>query len=437
MSYKFPTFKFLAVGLEKLRDPLYRNAFFLILTSALGGLLGLLFWLLVARYYTSEIIGTSASLISLAGFLGFISSLGFGVGLIRFLPSAPSGRNHRINTSFTLAGLTGLGIGLVFLGGLDIWSPSIAFVRNEWPYAAIFLAFTVGFALTPLVDSCFLAARKASYVLQRSLIYGILRLAIPLAAITTLGAFGIFFSFTVALLGALTFSLVLLMPRVYPGFLALPSIRLSGIRDMITYSIGNHIAILLLVIPSGILPLLILTQMSASSAAHFFIAWMMAAYLFVIPASASESLFIEGSHPGTYFTTDLVRSLRFGLLLLVPGVLFLFFAGPFLLGLFGAEYSTEGLGLLRILAISGFFVAINSTFFSFLKVSKRVKELILVSMTSGIGIIVVSYFMLDSFRILGTGIAFLSVQAAISSYVLVRNLGVSKGLAKRMIGIQD
>ncbi len=242
----------------------------------------------------------------------------------------------------------------------------------------MFVVLTVGCALTPLVESCFLAARKASYVLQKSLVYNVL-------------------------------------------------------RDMITYSIGNHVATLLLAILSGILPLLILTQMSARSAAHFFIAWMMAAYLFVMPASTSESLFIEVSHPGTYFTTDLVRSLRLGLLLLVPGILFLFFAGPFLLGLFGAEHSTEGLGLLRILAISSFFMAINSTFFSFLKVSKRVNELILLSMISGIGIIVVSYFLLEGFSILGAGIAFLSVQAAISGYVLLRNLGASKRVAKVLI----
>ena len=435
MSYSISSLRFLTLGLEKLKDPLYRNAFLLILNSALGGLLGFLFWLVVARYYTSEAIGVSASLISIAGFLGFLASLGFGIGLIRFLPSAPSGVNHRINTSLTLAGMTGLGIGLVFLGGIDVLAPSLAFVRNEWPYAAMFLAFTVAIALAPVVDSSFLAARKASYVLQKTLVYNIVRLGIPIFAVATLGALGIFFSFAVAALVALTISLVVLMPRVYPGFLALPSLRLSGIRDMVSYSFGNHIASLFLVIPSGVLPLLILARISAPSAAHFFVAWIMAAFLFVIPTALAESLFIEGSHPGTYFTSDLVRSLRMGLLLLVPGVLFLLFAGPFLLGFFGPEYAAEGLGLLRILAISGFFVAVNYTFFSFLKVNKKVRELILLASTFGVGTLVVSYFLLDGLGILGPGIAFLSIQAGISGYVLVRNLGASKRMARRLVRI--
>ncbi len=97
MSYSISYLRILTLRLEKLKDPLYRNAFLLILNSGLGGLLGFLFWLVVARYYTPEAIGISASLISIAGLLGFLVSLGFGIGLIRFLPSAPSGVNHRIN----------------------------------------------------------------------------------------------------------------------------------------------------------------------------------------------------------------------------------------------------------------------------------------------------------------------------------------------------
>lgn len=430
MSQRTSVLKLMNSGWRKLRDPLYRNALFLILTSAFGGLFGFTFWLIAARYYTPDSVGLSASILSLTGLLGSISSLGLGIGLIRFLPSSSEDKNQRINTSLTIAAVTALGIGLVFLVGLDLWSPAIALVRNSPAYSVMFLAFVIGFALTSLVDSSFLAARKASYVLHRSLLFNSLRLPILIIVVASFGALGIFFSFGVAMLGSLLVSLFLLMRRLYPGYLTVPSLRLAGIRDMVGYSMTNHIANLLYALPTGILPLLVLTELSVSSSAHFYVAWLLANLLFVVPISSAQSLFIEGSHPGAYLTGDAIRSLRFSTLLVLPGILFLFFAGPLLLALFGEEYSTAGTGLLRILALSAFFVTINSTYFSLLRVNKRMRELTVLSLIVGVGTVIGAYFTLAPLGLVGPGIAFLSIQASITGYVLLKNIGASKEVAK-------
>ncbi len=425
--------KLMNSGWKKLRDPLYRNALFLILTSAFGGLFGVTFWLIAARYYTSASVGLSASILSLAAFLGSLSSLGLGIGLIRFLPSASEHRNERINTSLTVAAVTALGIGLVFLIGVDLWSPAIALVRNNPSYSVMFLAFVLGFALTSLVDSSFLAARKASYVFHRSLLFNSLRLPLLVIVVTSFGALGIFFSFGAAMLSALLVSLFLLMRRLYPGYLTMPSLQLMGIRDMVGYSMANHIANVLYALPTGILPLVVLSELSVSSSAHFYVAWLLANLLFVVPISSAQSLFIEGSHPGAYLTGDAIRSLRFSLLLVFPGFLFLFLAGPLLLDLFGGQYSTEGAGLLRILAISAFFVTINSTFFTLLRVNKRMRELTVLSLIVGVGIVIGSYFTLAPLGLLGPGIVFLSIQASITGYVLLTNIGSSREVARRVM----
>ncbi len=425
--------RILASSLQRLGDPLYRNAFVLMLASAFGGLAGFAFWLIVARYHTSEALGASASFLALAGLIGSLSSLGLGTGLIRFIPSASTGVNQRINASLTLAGLTALSLGLLFLGGFSVWAPATPPGVDSWSYGLIFLAFTVGFALTPLVDNSFLAARKASYALYRSLIYNGLRLPLPILLATSLGVIGILFSFGVALLLALVIGGIFLLPRLYPGFVPRPSLQLRGMKEMVTYSTRNHTATLLYGLPAGVLPLLVLRELSASSAGHFYVPWIMAGMVFIVPMSTAASLFIEGSHPGTKFAPDAIRSFRFGLLLLIPGVLTLFFFGPFLLGLFGSEYSTEGLALLRILSLSAFFVAINVTFFAYLRVTKRVRELILLSATLGVGIVVTSYFLVGVYGLLGPGLAFLAFQAVVSGYVVVRHLQAAKEVARALI----
>ncbi len=425
--------RIIAVGLERFRDPLYRNASLLMLIAVLGGGSGFAFWLIAARYYTPEEVGVAASLISLASLVGFFSSLGLGAGLIRFLPTSSTSRNRRINASVTLAGVTALGVGLLLLSGLALWAPAVGFVGSSLSYALLFLVFAIGLALAPLVDSSFLGARRASFVLYRSLVYNSVRLPLPLLLATLLGTIGILFSLGVALSLSLGLSLFFLLPRLYPGFSPAPSLRLKGLRDMVNYSLENHVANLLYALPAGLLPLLVLSAVSASSAAHFYMAWILAGFLFLIPASSAASLFVEGSQPGTHFATDAVRSLRFGILVLIPGVLTLFLAGPLLLGLFGVDYSREGVGLLRILAISAFFVAINTTFFSFLRVDKRVKELILLSATLGVGIVIASYLLIGVYGPLGPGLAFLALQAVVSGYVVVRHLPATKEVARALI----
>ncbi len=422
-------------GMEKLGDPLYRNAFFLMLNSALGGGFGFAFWLLVVQFYPSTAVGVSVSLLALAGLIGALSSLGFGQALIRFLPSAKEDTNDRINTSITLALVTAVGVGLIFLASIEVWSPSLAFVKDNLAYGLMFVAFAAAFALTPILESSFLAARRASYVLHRSLIYNGLRLAILVAVVSSLGAFGIFFSVGAALLLAFLVGLIFLLPRLYKGFRAAPSLRLDGVRDMITYSSGNHAANLLSALPRGLLPIMVLAGLSASSSAYFYIAWMIASFLFVIPGASAVSAFIEGSQPGNHLRATTVRSLRFGLILVAPGVVFLLLGGHLVLGLFGVEYSAQGTELLRILALSSFFVAINSIFFTYLRVHKKIGELILLSAALGIGTLVASYFLLGGFGLLGLGIAFLSVQGAISAYVLLRNLGTSMEIAKALVRI--
>lgn len=440
MFRKVPGSKLVPLGLEKLKDPLYRNALFIILTSGLGAIFGFLFWLVVAKFYTSEAVGLSASLLALAAFLGSLSSLGLGFGLINFLPSTSVGKSLFVSTSLTMAAIAALAtlaVAFTFLEALGLLSPSLVFLKDRWPYVVVFISLTVGFALAPIAGSSFLAARKGSYLVLNSLLYNGLRLPLPVLFLPLLGSLGIFSSLGFSLVVSLLVTFLILIPRIYPDFLSSPFFRLKNMREILGYSAGNHVAALFVVLPAGVLPLLILGQLSASSSAHFYIAWMIASFLFAVPLASAYSLFVEGSRSTTNFVQTAIRSFRFGVFLLIPGVLFLFFAGPFILSLFGSEYVNEGLGLLRILVISAFFVAINTTFTSYLRIRKRIGELILLSAIRGVGILSLSYFLLGEFGLLGVGLAFLSTHAAISGYFLLRNIPLSIKVTKGLLRIDE
>lgn len=427
-------FSLFRLGFRRLKEPLFQNASFLMLSSILGGLLGFPFWLIAARFYPAADVGITVSLLAVASLLGALSSLGLETGLVRFLPAMQAGRRRRLNAALTLSAVTAAGVALSFLGGLSLWAPALAFVGESWAFSAALLGFTVAFALTHVVDAGFLAGRRASYHFARTLLFHGTKLPLPILLGTFLGALGLLLSFGVALLLALTVALFVLLPRLYTGFRPTPIFQVQGLRELFTYSVGNHVANVLRGLPSGLLPLLVLLQVSASGAAHFYVAWLLAGLLFVIPLSTASSLFVEGSHPGTVFSRDTVRSLRFGLLLIVPGVLLLVFGGDFLLGLFGVEYST-GLGLLQALAVSALFVTVNATFFAYLRVRKRIPELVLLSLFGGLGTLLGGVLLLPAFGLMGPGLAFLLAEATITGYVVLKHLDTSLRVARELVRI--
>ncbi len=419
--------------LLELGRPLYRNAFLLMFISGVGGVLSFVFWLAAARFYSAEEVGFSASILSLAAFLGSLSSLGLGIGLIRYLPSSPNQR-ELIATSLVVVALVALAVGAIFLF-VGPTSPLLYPGAGSWLQVALFLTLAVGFAMTQIVDSSLLAARDARFVLYRTLLYNLLKIGFVVAVVASLNALGILLSLAGALFVALAASLFLLLPRNYPGLLRASSFALSRVRPIFRYATGNHAANLLYVLPTGLLPLLVLITLSSTSAAHFYVAWILASFLFVIPAASSASLFIEGSHSAGYLAKDTVHSLWLALLLLIPGAALLLVGGPFLLGLFGVEYSQQGLGLVRILAVSAFFVTLNSTYFSFLRVEGGIRELIVLSGILGAGTLVGSSLLMASQGLLAPGIAFLGMHALVSGYIVLRYFHRSALVTERLMRV--
>ena len=113
---------------HQIKDPLYRNSLLLMASTAMTSGLGFFFWMVVARYYTEYEVGIAAAIISAVSVLALISSLGLNVALIRFLAKAEK-PVEMINSFFTINVLIALVVSGIFIAGLDLWSPAIAFVK--------------------------------------------------------------------------------------------------------------------------------------------------------------------------------------------------------------------------------------------------------------------------------------------------------------------
>ena len=105
-------------GLKRLYGvSLYRNAIYLMLNSAALAVLGFVFWILAARFYSTEEVGLAAAIIAAATFLALLSTLGLDYGLIRFMPNSGKKFNSLVNSCFTVSGLAAIVFSLIFLAG--------------------------------------------------------------------------------------------------------------------------------------------------------------------------------------------------------------------------------------------------------------------------------------------------------------------------------
>jgi O-antigen/teichoic acid export membrane protein len=429
----FPPFKVIAEAIdiitsrEKLKQtattPLYSNAFYLMLNTAITSLLGFFFWMIVARFYTEAEVGFSSAIISAISLLALISLVGFNVSLVRFLPHADKPQ-ALINSCYTLSGLISLVIAGICVAGVGFWSPALAFVKQNAIFTAAFVVFALLWTLSSLVDSTFVAGRRAGFVLSKNTIYSVLKLPLPILFVPFFHTFGIVASWGIALAVALAVSIFLFLPKVHDSYKPVPTLRFSLLKDMWRYSGGNYLANLFMTCPSFILPLMVVNILSAEQNAYFYIGWMIAGLLFAIPLAVSTSLFAEGSHFEDKLKENVIRSLKFTYLLLVPAVIVLVLVGKWLLLAFGQSYSANALHLLWVLSLSSLPSALSYIYTGILQVTGRIKELIAIWGFIALGTLLVSYLVMPATGIVGISYAWLGAQTIVAIYVLARRLSV-------------
>jgi O-antigen/teichoic acid export membrane protein len=399
--------------------PLYANASYLILNSVIGSLLGFVFWVIAAKFYTAADVGLAAAIIAAMMLLANLANLGFGFGLIRFLPEAKDKATPMINSSFTLAGLAALVFAIIFLAGLGFWSPTLIFLRQQPLFFASFVLFTIAFTLFNLLNQVFIAERTAKFTFIQGLTAGILKIPISIILAAFFGVFGIFASTGVATSLPMPASVLWFLPRVQKGYIPLPTINKRVIKEIAPYSLGNCLADLLWFTPHLLFPLIVVNTLGAEMNAYFYIAWSIATALFMIPSSISSGLFAEGSYERDLLRVNTVKSLKLCLFILLPAILLVFFIGDKLLLLFGYAYSQNATILLRVLAFSTLPLSINYISLSIKRVQKDMRGIIALSAAIACLSLGLSYFLMIKMELIGIGIGWLAGQSIVALVMLV------------------
>jgi O-antigen/teichoic acid export membrane protein len=391
---------------DRLRNPLYLNSAYIMLNSITGSGIGFIFWIVAAKFYSTEVVGITTALLSSITLITMFSFLGFDQSIIRFFPSGD--KSKLFSTAAIIAFISGTIFCLIYVIGIDIWAPTLSIIKNNF---FIFYIFLIANIMTLLAGSAFLALRKAKYLFMQSLVTGTrLFLLIPFVIF---GALGIFISFGVSYILALLFTLIILYKYdIHPKKLDIKFLNRS-----LHFSMGNYVYGLLFAVPSQIMPILVITILGAESAAYFYIAFALASIPMVIISSFATSLFVEGSY-GEPLKENVKKSIKSIFLILTPVVLLLIFFGEPLLGLISQNY-LNALNIFRLMLVSTFFIVFYNIFISIKRIQKDIKVLIFIGTINAILLIGFNYILMQIFGLIGIGYAWIISYGLLSLFVII------------------
>jgi O-antigen/teichoic acid export membrane protein len=400
-----------SAALQHLRTPLYANAFYLMANTAFLSLSGLLFWAIAARVYDASDVGIGSALIAASTLVASISGLDLGTGLIRFLPSSEQPWSLISTCVAVTLGMSTV-LGIVFVSGVSLWSPDLAFVAQNPPLLVGFVLFTAGSTISALLDNLFVALRRASLTMLKNLFIGFGRIPLLVLLVVPAGTYGIFGSIGLATLPTVTVALWWVRHSVNAPRGEQTWLRRDVVATLMPYSLTNYVAGLVYRAPAMLLPLIVLRQLGPEANASFYVSWMLGGLLCVIPNAISQSLFAEGSRSERDLRDDVIRAVKMSLSLLVPVVVGAFLLADKLLLLFGAAYVQQGAVLLRILALAALPILVNTAYLTVKRVEKQMTPIVLLSALIAGGTLALSCGLMPQLGVEATAVGWLASQAA-------------------------
>lgn len=389
------------------KDSFIKNSYILISDGVSTTLLGFIYWFAATRLYESSDIGIGNSAVSAITLVVSLSVQGFGAGIIRLVPQYPDKENQVINSCLTLSLMLLSLILSIFYIFLPFWSKSLnSFIDGKFLF---FVLFSFSYLYTSLLDCVFIAKRKTQHLLMKNLQLNIIKLLLLLGFILQ-ESNGMYYSWGISSVIICIIETLILKKRVNKSYKpALVFDKELG-KEVLGYSMRNHISDVLGSLPSMILPIMIAELISVNMVAYFTIPWMIVNSLMIIEKSTSQSLFAEISANISELDFMVTKSIKFILFQLSPLLFATLLFGKYILSIFGNEYSSYGYPLLVILTISLIPYSLNTSYFVILRVKKELSTLQLYSFFLTTSIIILSYFMIIRWNLIGIGIAWLSAQ---------------------------
>ncbi len=332
---------------------LLRNAGSLAATTGLTSILGFGFWFVAARHYqTPSVIGYAYTSTNTIALLGTIGIFGLGTMLIGELPKRrdPGG----LFTAAVIASAVGSFIlGLVFPIAARITHAHFPEIDWSLPRMLVFAAGVTLTGATMVFDEGMIGLLRGGVQLWRNTAMSVIKIAalpvIGYLLVKDAYGTGIMAALVIGTAGSMIISVIQLRRT---GLKLWHRPDWQALRGLFKVALNHNWLNLAIVAPARIIPLVVTFAVGETASGVFAIAWMLIAFLFMVPVHLSTVLFAIASASPELIAEKLRFVLRVSLLIGLPVMAALAIGAHFALSLFGnPDYASMGTVPLWLLCI--------------------------------------------------------------------------------------
>lgn len=329
------------------------NSSAMIATTAVNAGLGFIYWWLTARMFTPVAVGTASAAVAAMTLLGYLAVLGLGTMLMGELPRRPERAPSLIASALLIASLAGGVVGLGF-AALSPWlSHELGILAGSLGSAALF-AFGVGLAaLTNVLDQALIGLLLGKTQFWRNTVFAAAKLALlALASFYLVGQSGLLI-YATWIGGILLSLLALLRPALLRGARGIRFER-QVLGQLGRTALSHHLLDMTAQASVLLLPIVVVARLSAELNASFYIAWMLAGFVFMVSNALTNVLYTVGAGHPAALAQQMRLTLKLSFLAALGANLVLFFGAPWILAFFGPSYAEQAVWPLRLLALGAF-----------------------------------------------------------------------------------
>jgi O-antigen/teichoic acid export membrane protein len=351
---------------------LLRDATSLVGTVAVTSGLGVVFWWLAARSFSAAAVGVAGGAVSAMTLGGLLATVGMGTRLMGELPRRRLESGPLIATALAATGVAGLVVGtaLVLVGALvtDRFRDVVASDAG----IAVFVAGVAATSVGMVLDQGYLGLMRGPSLLFRNGASSLLSVAV--LGVMTIGVMGgamaIFASNVAGTLAS--FAAVLLIASGRPEAWRRARPRLQYLREMGRGAPSHHAFNVLLAAPAFVLPIVAVGLLAPPESGAFYIAWLVATGIFLIPSAFTTVLYPAGAAAPANLGANLRFTLAASLVVAVIASAVILPLAGLIMGIFGAHYADSATTPLRLLCLAVFPVIVKQHYVALRRISRTV-----------------------------------------------------------------
>jgi O-antigen/teichoic acid export membrane protein len=362
--------------LLKANKVILTNAGSLIGTWGVTSGLGFVYWWLAARAFVPQEVGIGSASVSIMTLLGTICIMGLGTLLITELPRHPDQAGPLISTSLIVVGAIGGSIGVLFALVAPDFSASFSPLRTSMSTVVVFGLGVSLTSITLVLDQALIGLLLGGIQLWRNGLFALGKLVVLFSIslwFSQAGGMGVYAAWAAGNLISLV-PLAFLVMRKKGARNRSFLLQWSLLRKLGGSALQHHLLNLVVSAPALMLPVMVTVLLSVQANAWFYVAWMVANIVFIVPGALTTVLHAVNSaqQAGLRQRARITLSLAFGVSAAAIGMILL--GAHELLSIFGHTYADQASWTLRILALGALPNIVKNHYVSICRIYDRILQ---------------------------------------------------------------